>query len=67
METVVFILLGCVFVFILLSTFLLRQRRFREEMDYINIELGRTVDSRDYWLKKKRRLWLWFLFFVPYE
>lgn len=67
METAVIVGLGCLFVFILMWGLLLRLRKFREEMDYINMELTRTIDSRKYWLKKKRRLWLWLLLWIPYE
>ena len=67
METAIILALGCFFVFILLLAFLLRLRQFREEMDYIDLELARTVHSRKYWLKKKRRLWLWLLLGLPRE
>ena len=67
METVILWVLGCVFVFILLLMFLVRLRQFQEDMEYINLELARTIKSRKYWLKKKRRLWLWLLFGRPCE
>ena len=67
METALIVALVCLFTILLMLGLLLRLRKFREEMDYINMELTRTIDSRKYWLKKKRRLWLWLLFFVPYE
>lgn len=33
--------------------------RFCRELDYINMEIGRTIGAeRQHWIKEKRRLWL---------
>lgn len=49
-----------------LVVFVVRLEKFREEMDYINMELGRcSAASRKRWKREKRRLWLWLLFFIP--
>ena len=41
---------------------------FREELKYINMEIGRT-DGREraHWEKKKKKLWLSLIPFFPYD
>ena len=68
MDTAAIVVLGAVFLLILALTFLVRLNEFREELDYINIELARCSRSaRKHWKREKRRLWLWFLLGIPKE
>ncbi len=40
---------------------------FSSELNYINCEIGRTTGAeRDYWIRKRRRLWLSLIPFVRY-
>ena len=43
-------------------------RDFRDELKYINMEIGRT-DGREraHWEKKKKKLWLSLIPFFPYK
>ena len=66
MDTLLIAVLGAAFALILALAFLIRYNQFREELDYINLELARSsFRSRKYWKKQKRRLWLWLLFGIP--
>ena len=43
------------------------QNNFRKELRYLRIEIERTEGrEREYWIQKKRRLWLSLLPFVRY-
>lgn len=66
MEKMLILVLGAAFVLLLVLAFLVRYNQFREEMDYIELELARcSPRSRKYWKRQKRRLWLWLLFGIP--
>ena len=66
MEKLIILVLGAAFLLALLLAFLVRYNQFREEMDYIELELARSSPrSRKYWQKQKRRLWLWLLLGIP--
>ena len=67
MESTLIWLIGGLVVLMLLGAFLVKISRFREELAYINIELSRSVNSRGYWKKQKFKLWMWFLFSIPYR
>ena len=61
-ETVYYFLI-IVFVVLMLALLIcrivIRFERLKRELKYVNLEIGRTSGSeRDYWKKKKRRLWL---------
>lgn len=46
-------------VVLLICRFVLGLEKFKRELRYINMEIRRTRGSeRNYWKKKKRRLWL---------
>lgn len=66
MEKMIILVLGAAFLLLLALALLVRYNQFREEMDYIEMELGRcSPKSRKHWKKEKRRLWLWLLFGIP--
>ena len=57
--TLVIVLLAAALLLILIFAFMVRLESFREEMDYIDLELQRSsADGKKYWKKKKRQLWL---------
>lgn len=66
MITAVIILHSGVLALVFLWALFIRLEKFREDLDYINMELERcSVPSRRHWKREKRRLWLWLLFFIP--
>ena len=51
----------------LLVHFIIVHRSFRKEKFYIDQEIGRTIGSeRQHWIRRKRRLYLSLIPFVPY-
>ena len=66
MEKALIVVLGAMFALLLLWIFFTKLSVFREEMDYINLELARCSEaSRKKWKREKRKLWLWLLFSLP--
>lgn len=66
METVVIAVLSVVLLAVFGLAFCIRYAEFREEMDFIELELERcSKASRKHWKREKRRLWRWFLFGIP--
>lgn len=56
-----------ILAFVLLESILLFQR-FSKDLSRINREIHRsTSGERPYWLRKRRRLWLSLIPFVPYK
>lgn len=62
------LILFFVFIGILFAVLIGRwQNNFRKELRYLRIEIERTEGrEREYWIQKKRRLWLSLLPFVRY-
>lgn len=55
----IIITLSILLMLILIFAFFLRLESFREELDYIELELQRCSEqSKKHWKKKKRQLWL---------
>ena len=47
------------FAIVLLVVLIKKISNFSDELNYTNIEIGRTEGAeREYWKRKKRRLWL---------
>ena len=58
------ILIGAA-VFLLLVHFAFRLDDFKSELKYVNMEIHRTEgNQRKYWKRKRRKLWLSFIFFI---
>lgn len=52
-------------VFLLLVHFAFRLDEFKTELKYVNMEIHRTEgNQRKYWKRKRRKLWLSFIFFI---
>lgn len=57
------LLIGVCLAFVFFWQFMRRLTRYREERDYIDLELNRcSQDMEEYWKNKKRKLLLWLLF-----
>lgn len=57
--TILAIVIGGGFGFLLLVGFILWMMDFRRELDYLNSEINRSQgEERQYWLWQRRELWL---------
>lgn len=66
METAIIVVLSIVLILVFGLAFCVRYSEFREEMDFIELEMERcSRASRKHWKREKRKLWRWFLFGVP--
>lgn len=65
----VMLMLVLVFLGIVLLVLIARwHMSFKKELRHVSIEIGRTDGKeREYWVRKKRRLWLSILPFVRYS
>lgn len=65
--TVLIVVIGAVFVFLLIYALTLFFADFIKELKYINCEIQRTRGGeRKYWKRQRRRLWLSLIPFVKY-
>ena len=61
-ASLIVVLVG-VFVLILFVALAVKVKAFRDDLEYLNMEIRRTTGSdRKYWKKKRRKLWLSLLF-----
>ena len=59
LTTVIIAVLVLAFAGLLLWALLVKLSQFREELEYINMELRRaTAENRKYWKKRRRQLFL---------
>ena len=62
------IIIGIAVLFIAIVEGVVLLQRFTRDLTRINREISRsTDDDKYYWLKKRRRLWLSLIPFVPYK
>lgn len=60
---ILLILVAAILAILLIVGFVTKINAFTRELDYINLEIGRTTGrERKYWKRAKRRLWLSLLF-----
>lgn len=61
------VVLGILFVAALIAIFIPWVLDFRRELHYIRMEIQRnTGEEREYWIKRKKKLWLSILPFFRY-
>ena len=59
LVTILAVLIGGAFAFLLLVGFILWMMDFRRELEYLNSEIDRTQgEERQYWIWQRRQLWL---------
>jgi len=64
---VLIIILSILLLFVILGVISFQVREFSRELKYLNCEIDRTSGrEREYWIRKKRKLWLSLIPFVKY-
>ena len=62
------IVIGVLFLFFLIAEIVMTLQRFTKDLARLNREIHRSHPrDKAYWLKKRRRLWLSLIPFVPYK
>ena len=57
--TILLAIIIIIFAVVFLVGITVKLKEFLQALNYINIEIGRTTgESRRYWKREKRRLWL---------
>lgn len=65
-SSMLIIVLAIVFLLILLLAFMVKISAFREDLEYVNMEIRRSTGlARKRWKRKRRKLWLSMLFGMP--
>ena len=65
---IIMVLFGLIFLAFVIYSVALRIQEFTHELRLIKTEIRRTSGrERRYWKKRKRRLWLSWIPFVPYH
>ena len=59
---ILLLVIAAIFVIFLFASFIKKLNTYVNELRYVNMEIGRNEgQERDYWLRKKKRLWRIFL------
>lgn len=62
-SAIVIALLAVVFLLILFIAFMVKVKTFRDDLEYVNMEIRRNTGAeRKHWQRKRRKLWLSMLF-----
>lgn len=65
---IIAIIIGAIIALLLLIEAVVFLQRFSKDLNRINREIQRAApEERNYWLRKKRRLWLSLIPFVRYK
>ena len=65
-SAITIVLLAVVFLLILFVALMMKIKVFRDDLEYVNMEIRRNTGAeRKRWKRKRRKLWLSMLFGFP--
>ena len=68
MDMALVFVLAFIVLVLIVTGLVLKLKTFTEELDYLNLEIGRTEgEEREEWIRRRRRHWLTLLPFVKKE